>query len=673
MSEIPVSNVRSFTILGHSGSGKTALTDALAFKLGLNDRLGEAVNGTSVSDTTDEEKSRKTTIFASPFLANYSCGGSDYRLVFTDTPGAPGFYGQVRGAVRAADFALIMVDASSGIEAGTVRSWRICTSHNLSAIAFVITGLDKEGASFKNAVEAIRDAFGNSCCPVTAPTAEGVVSNIIDKEDLPDDLAEVRTYLAESAAETSEELMNEYFEKGTLPPTTIRSGLHAGISDGSIHPIYSVNPITGLGLTEMLDSICRLISGPGSRPFMDVKANIQKPDPKAPFVAQVWRTEIDTFVGQLSFIRILSGTLTPGMALQDNTTGSKEIASSLLEVVGRKQIPMQSAGPGEIVALPKLKNVRTGDTLCAVGTDVVLPEIDYPKPVMFMSITAKTQADEDKLGTAMKRLTDSDPTLAFEKNEETKEVLIKGLGDVHLDLAVSLMKSQSNVSVELATPKIAYRETVQATGEGHYRHKKQTGGRGQFGEVYLRVMPLPEGETDWFVDSVVGGAIPNNFIPAVEKGAKEGLQKGAIAGYPVTGVRVEVYDGSFHPVDSSEVAFKIAASRAFREAMSKASPSLLEPVMTIKVEIPDRYMGAITGDLNHRRGRVLGMEMVDELQVVTAEVPMAELFQYPAQLRSLTGGRGNFEMDFARYEPVPAQIVKKIAESRASQLVIEDE
>ena len=359
--------------------------------------------------------------------------------------------------------------------------------------------------------------------------------------------------------------------------------------------------------------------------------------------------------------------------MQDNTTGSNEVASSLLEVVGRKQIPMQSAGPGEIVALPKLKNVRTGDTLCAVGTKTVLLPIDYPKPVMFMSITAKTQADEDKLGTAMKRLTDSDPTLAFEKNDETKEVLIKGLGDVHLDLAVSLMKSQSNVSVELATPKIPYRETVQGTGEGHYRHKKQTGGRGQFGEVYLRVMPLPEGDDKWFVDSVVGGAIPNNFIPAVEKGAKEGLLKGSVAGYPVTGVRVEVYDGSFHPVDSSEVAFKIAASRAFREAMSQAKPVLLEPIMTIKVEIPDQYMGAITGDLNHRRGRVLGMEMVDELQVVTAEVPMAELFQYPAQLRSLTGGRGNFEMEFTRYEPVPAQIVKKISEARAGQLVIEDD
>jgi elongation factor G len=292
---------------------------------------------------------------------------------------------------------------------------------------------------------------------------------------------------------------------------------------------------------------------------------------------------------------------------------------------------------------------------------------------MHVAISAKTQADEDKIGTAMKRLQDSDPTLLFEKNEETKEVIMKGLGDIHVDVAVALMKSQSNVNVEISTPKVAYRETITGVGEGHHRHKKQTGGHGQFGEVYLRIAPMAEGDTEWFVDKTVGGSIPGNFMPAVEKGVKEGLLKGAVAGYPVQGVKVEVYDGSFHPVDSSEVAFKIAAARAFREAMSQAKPSLLEPIMTVTITIPDSYMGAITGDLNHRRGRVLGMEMQDNLQVITAEVPLAELFQYPAQLRSLTGSRGSHEMTFARYDIVPSQIAKKIAAARETELAFDDE
>ena len=673
MNGIPVTNVRNFAILGHSGSGKTTLTDAIAFKLGLNDRQGSVDNGSSISDTHEEEKTRKMSIFADTFSAVHKCNnGQDYLITFTDTPGAPGFYGQARGAVRAADFAVIVVDAASGIEAGTIRSWQICTKHNLSAIAFAVTGLDKDNTSYEKTIQEIRENFGKGCCPITAQTAEGTI-NILDKEDLPEELGETRTFLAESAAETSEELMNKYFEEGTLSPAEIRSGLLVGVSEGSIHPIYAVSPLSGKGLPEMLDSICKLLPGPGVRQFADIEGNIQPSDADAPFTAQVWRTEIDTFVGQLSFIRILSGTLTPGATLQNNNTNTTEVVSGLLQIIGKKQQQVQIAGPGEIVALPKLKNTHTGDTLCAVGTTTVLPPIDYPQSVMHVAISAKTQADEDKIGTAMKRIQDSDPTLLFEKNEETKEVIMKGLGDIHVDVAVALMKSQSNVNVEISTPKVAYRETITGVGEGHHRHKKQTGGHGQFGEVYLRIAPMAEGDTEWFVDKTVGGSIPGNFMPAVEKGVKEGLLKGAVAGYPVQGVKVEVYDGSFHPVDSSEVAFKIAAARAFREAMSQAKPSLLEPIMTVTITIPDSYMGAITGDLNHRRGRVLGMEMQDNLQVITAEVPMAELFQYPAQLRSLTGSRGSHEMTFARYDIVPSQIAKKIAAARETELAFDDE
>lgn len=674
MNGINVPNVRSFAILGHNGSGKTALTDAMAYKLGLNDRLGSVDNESSISDTNEEEKTRKMSIFASPFSAVHKCNnGQDYLLVFTDTPGAPGFYGQARGAVRAADFALIVVDAASGVEAGTIRSWQLCVKHGLSAIAFAITGLDKDNTNFNATVAAIREAFGKGCCPVTAPISAGKFSNILDADELPEELAETRTFLAESAAETSEELMDRYFNEGTLPAQEIRTGLHSGIAEGSIHPIYALTPKNGEGVTEMLDSICRLLPGPGSREFTDEEGNVITPDPNGPFLAQVWRTEIDTFVGQLSFIHVLSGTLTPGATLQNNNTGAKETVSGLLQVIGKKQIPITSVGPGEIVAIPKLKDTHTGDTLSSVGMATKLPPIDYPQSVMLMSVHAKAQSDEDKMGTAMKRLQDSDPTLIFEKNDETKEIIMKGLGDIHVDVAVALMKSQSNVNVELSVPKVAYRETVSGKGEGHYRHKKQTGGHGQFGEVYLRIMPLPEGDEEWFANKTVGGSIPGNFMPAVEKGVKEGLLKGAVAGYPVQNVKIEVYDGSFHPVDSSEVAFKIAASKAFREAMTLAKPALLEPIMTVKISVPDSFMGAVTGDLNHRRGRVLGMEMEDNLQTITAEVPMAEMFQYPAQLRSLTGSRGSFEMELSRYDVVPSQIAKKIADSRQSELAISEE
>ncbi len=350
------------------------------------------------------------------------------------------------------------------------------------------------------------------------------------------------------------------------------------------------------------------------------------------------------------------------MTVQNNSTDTKETVAAMLHLIGKKQIPVAKAGPGDIVALPKLKNTKTGNTLAAAGNAVKLPDIAFPPPVMYMAIAAKTQADEDKLSTAIHRLLDGDPTLHYEKQVETKQVILKGLGDVHIDVAVNLMKSQTNVNVELSVPKVPYRETVTALGDGHYRHKKQSGGRGQFGEVYLRVFPRREDETgEWFVDKTVGGSIPGNFIPAVLKGVNEGKLAGSVAGYPVQDVNVEVYDGSYHDVDSSEIAFKIAGSRALREGMSKAKPVLLEPIMRLKITIPEAFMGAISGDMPHKRGRVLGMEVEEEgTQVVTAEAPLAELFKYAAELRSITGGQGSFTMDFDRYDIVPSNVAQKI-------------
>jgi len=661
MSEIPVSNVRNFVILGHSGSGKTTLTDAVAFKLGLNDRMGLVTNGSSISDTSEEEKNRKITVFSSSFSAGYKLNEQDYKIVFTDSPGFMDFYGQILGAIRAADFALITVDAVSGVQVGTRRAWKACKEGGLSSTSFVITGLDKENASFEKALASIRNAFGVHCVPVTAPLTADSVVNILREENLPGHLAELHNSLAETAAESDDALMEKFFAEGTLSPEEISAGLKDGIRSGDVHPIYSVLSLKGIGVTEMLDSMCRILPCPGSRVFTDTEGQPIGADPNGPFVAQVWRTSSDTFLGQLNYVRVISGTLTPGMSVQNNTTDTKETVSAMLQVIGKKQNPVAKAGPGDIVAIPKLKNTKTGNTLTAVGNATKLPEIAFPQPVMYMALAAKTQADDDKLSSAIHKLLDSDPTLHFEKQVETKQIILKGLGDVHIDVAVSLMKSQTNVSVDLSTPKVPYRETVTALGEGHYRHKKQSGGRGQFGEVYLRVSPRRAGEEgDWFLDKTVGGSIPGNFMPAVHKGVLEGMLAGSVAGYPVQNIKVEIYDGSYHDVDSSEIAFKIAGSRALREGMAKAKPVLLEPIMSLKITIPEAFMGAISGDMPHKRGRVLGMEAEEGIQVISAEAPLAELFKYAAELRSITGGQGSFTMDFDRYDIVPSNVAQKI-------------
>ena len=674
MSETPVSNVRNFVILGHSGSGKTTLTDAVAFKLGLNDRMGLVANGSSISDTSEEEKNRKITIFSNSFSAGYKLGDDDYKMVFTDAPGFMDFYGQILGAVRAADFALITVDAVSGVQVGTRRAWKACKEGGLSTTAFVITGLDKENASFEKTLESIRNAFGMNCVPVTAPLSSDKVVNILLESDLPENLAALHESLAETAAESDDALMEKFFEKGTLDPEEIRAGLVGGIKAGNVHPIYATQPLKGVGITDLLDSMCRILPCPGSRVFKDTHDKELSADPAAPFVAQVWRTSIDTFLGQLNYIRVISGTLTTGMTVQNTSTDTKETVSAMLYVIGKKQTPVAKAGPGDIVAIPKLKNTKTGNTLTAAGQTTKLPSIEFPPPVMYAAVVAKTQADDDKLSTAIHRLVDGDPTLHFEKQVETKQIILKGLGDVHIDVAVSLMKSQTNVSVDLSVPKVPYRETVTALGDGHYRHKKQSGGRGQFGEVYLRVFPRRESDTgEWFVDKTVGGSIPGNFMPAVLKGVNEGMLAGSVAGYPVQGISVEVYDGSYHDVDSSEIAFKIAGSRALREGMAKARPVLLEPIMRLKITIPEAFMGAISGDMPHKRGRVQGMEAEEGIQVISAEAPLAELFKYAAELRSITGGQGSFTMDFDRYDVVPANVAQKIIAEAAKHRTHEEE
>lgn len=669
MKNIAIENVRNFAIMGHTGSGKTTLTDALAHQLGINDRLGSPADGSSISDYTEQEKAREISIFATTFGASYkSKSGKSMELVFTDSPGYMDFSGSMISSARAAETGMIMIDAASGVQVGTHRAWACCSKRGLQSRAIVISGLDKENTDFAETVAQIQETFGNKCVPVVVPLPDGSdVVDILDAKDVPadleDEISEAKGGLVELAAETDDTLIEKYLEGESLSPEEIAHGLVDAVAAGGFVPIFVCMPLKGVGVEALLEGVCRFFASPVTVTHQDVDGNPIDAAPDAPFVGLVCRSVNDAFVGQLTFVRVFGGTLTSDSEIYNSSKEQKERVGNLLRVNGKQQEKAESASAGDIVAIPKLKFTGVGDTLCATGLTTSIDPIHFPGPVMFQAVTARTQADEDKIGTALKRVCDEDPTLSVERNTETHETVLKGLGDVHIDVAVELMKGRSNVNVDLSTPKVPYRETVTSQGQGHYKHKKQSGGRGQYGEVYLRVEGKQPEDEEWFADAIVGGVIPGNFIPAVQKGVVEGMTKGPLAGYKVTDVKSTVYDGSYHDVDSSEVAFKIAASRALRDAMMNAKPVLLEPIMQVKVTLPGDCMGDVNGDLNHKRGRILGMANEGGMQVITADVPKAELFRYSAELRSMTGGRGSFEMEYSRYEKVPANVAQKIIDA----------
>jgi elongation factor G len=675
MNGIAVSDTRTFALMGHTGSGKTSLADALLLKLGLNDRLGSVANGSSMADYTDEEKDRRISIFAKPFTGILKSGAKTINLVFVDTPGYQDFYGQQIAAARAVETVVIAVDAVAGVQVGTRRTWKLAETRGL-ARAFVVTGLDRENADFAKTVEAIQAAFGPGCAPATIPTPGNAAIVDVLAPNPPAALAskieEHKSKLIELAAETNDALIEKFLGGETLTADETSTGLRDAVRTGVLAPIFACMALKDQGVTELLDGAVRLFPSPADMPAKAEDGTPVAAGADKPFAGFVWRSVNDPFVGQLTFVRVLGGTLKSDSEFFNATKGQKERVGSIISLNGRKQTPIPAATAGDIVAIPKLKSTGVNDSLCAVGQTLAMPKMAFPSPVMMQAVTAKTQADEDKIGPALHRVCDEDPTLRYEHNRETKEVVLMGLGDVHLDVAVQLMKNRGNTNVVLNTPKVPYRETVTSRGEGHYKHKKQSGGRGQYGEVFLRCAPKQPDDPEWFEDAVVGGVIPGNFIPAAQKGVVEGMLRGSVAGYPVTDVKVSIYDGSYHEVDSSEIAFKIAGRGAFRDAMSKAKPVLLEPIMTVNVMIPDTFMGPINGDLNHKRGRILGMAQDAGMQVITAEVPQSELFRYAAELRSMTGGQGSFEMAFCRYDIVPSNVAQKVI-AAAGKLKDEEE
>jgi elongation factor G len=660
MNGIAVEDTRSFVIMGHTGSGKTTLVDALLFKLGVNDRQGSVDAGSSMADYTDEEKARKITIYAKPFSGAYkSAAGKSTQMVMVDTPGYADFGGQLILASRAVTAGLIAVDANAGVQVGSTRAWKQLVSAGLPR-GVVITGLDRENANFGRTLEQIRTAFGPSCIPVMLPLPDhsGVADVLGGARGA--EAEEFKGKLVELAAETDDSLIEKYLGGEALSAAEMESGLRAAVRAGKLVPLFVCLSLKGVGVTELLEGITRLFPSPADVPVPDAQGQAVDPAPTAPFVGFVWRSVNDPFVGQLTFLRICGGTLRSDSELLNAGKGQKERVAAFFLMNGKKQTPVTEAAAGDIVGLTKLKQTGLGDVLCAPGHKAEIPPFVFPSPVISLAVKAKTQADEDKIGVALSRLGEEDPTIRVERNTETRETVISGMGDVHIEVAVDRMKRRHNVEVLLTTPKVPYKETVTATGEGHYRHKKQSGGRGQYGEVYLKVMPRSPDDPEWFEDAIVGGVIPGNFMGSVEKGVADALTRGSLAGYPVINVKVSVYDGSYHEVDSSDISFKIAASRAFSDGMSKARPVLLEPIMTVRIAVPEAYMGDVSGDLSHKRGRILGMESREGMQVITAEVPQAELFRYCAELRSMTGGRGTFEMEFSRYEIVPSNIAQKV-------------
>jgi elongation factor G len=659
MKDVPVADVRNFVLVGHTGSGKTSLVDSLLYKLGVNDRLGNPGDGTSMADWTDEEKNRKISIWAKAFDAVWRPkGGKALRLVMLDTPGYADFYGQVVAATCVADAALIAVDATAGVQVGTMRAWKRCEALGLPR-AIVLTGLDKENADFEGVVATLQDLWGARCELVTYPAADKKsVVDVLTAQGAEADA--VRARLTDVAAESSDALIEKVLNGETLTADELSSGLRTSVAQVKFIPIFAVMARQSLGLEELMAGLARLMPSPLDRPAKDAAGNAVNPAADGPLVAQVWRSINDPFVGQLTLARVWGGTLKAESEVFNAVKEQKEHAGTVYFLNGKKQDKVPEAQAGDVVALAKLKATGLNDTLCAVGKPAKMETITFPKPVVSFAVTPKNQSDDDKLGQGLHRVADDDPTIHVQRNDQTHEVIITGMGDMQIDAAMERMKARSKVEVVLSTPKVAYKETVTAKGEGHFKHKKQSGGRGQYGEVYLRIEPMKGSKEDWFVDGIVGTSIPRNFLPAIEKGLVDGMTRGSLAGYPVVNTMVTVYDGSSHDVDSSEIAFKIAARTAFKDGMSKSKPVLLEPIMTARVTIPGDYMGDCTGDMNHRRGRILGMESDDGLQVIVAEVPQSEMFKYSSELRSMTGGRGSFEMEFNRYDVVPSNVAQKI-------------
>ena len=665
MAGIDPGKVRNVGILGHGGVGKTMLIENILHNAGITGRLGSIEEGNTVCDYLEEEISHHQSICMK--LVHIERGGSRIHLV--DHPGYADFLGEVAASTPLMDGVIIVVDASTGPQVGTDNAWKFAEAHSVPR-AFFVNKLDRENIDFDTVVSGIQEVYGGHCVPIIVPIGisndlKGVV-NIVsgDTSAIAEQAEAMKEAITEVVAETNDELLEKYLEAGELSEEEFHQGLHDGITAGKIVPILAGCVDRNFGIDELLDLVIHSFPSPLERVIKVTEKGGEKElkvDPNGPFLGQVFRSVVDPFVGHLTFFRVLSGTLTADSEFYNATTENKERTGKIFMLNGKTQTQVPSAGPGDLAALTKLKATHFGDTLCAVGSESQLKKIELPDSMVKLAVTPKSQGDEDKLGEALNHLAEEDPTFTHYRNPDTNEHVIRGMGTQQIDILLERMSRKYHVEVDTAPPKVAFRETIKKKVEVQGKHKKQSGGHGQYGDVHLRLSPNGRGEGYEFIDSIVGGVVPKQYIPHVDKGSQECLARGVISGNPVVDIKVELYFGSFHAVDSSEMAFKVAASVAIKKGILSASPCLLEPVMEIAVTVPDEFMGDVNGDLNSRRGRILGMEAgVGGRQVIRAQVPEAEVLTYSTVLRSMTQGRGSYELKFDHYGEVPDHVAKTI-------------
>jgi elongation factor G len=628
-----VQNKRNIILLGHAQSGKTSLSESILFRCQAISRKGSVMEGNTASDYSWDEIERKSSIDASLLYCDYEGA----RIQIIDTPGYADFFGEVISGLRAADNAILVVDATAGIEVGTEKSWGLLEELKLPRIIF-INKIDKEGADVDKAIAEIKSVFSKKAVLLNSPNSEELV---------------------ELVAETDDQLLEKYLAEGKLSPEEVSVGLRKAVIEAKVFPIISGSAATDAGIEELLKSIKDYLASPQERPLLEVQGEV-KFSPEAPFSALVFKSIFDPYVGQLSLLRVFSGRLSSNSSFYNVTQKTVERFTQIYILQGKEQRPIEEAVCGDIVAIPKLKQTQTQDSLAEESHPVEFSPLSFPEPMISASVKPHSRQDEEKISQALAKLTAEDPTFKVGRDQQTKELIISGLGDLHLDVMINRLKKRFNVQVDLGTPKVAYKETITKSAKVQGKYKRQSGGRGQYGDAWIEVNPLERGKEFEFVDKIVGGAIPRGFIPSVEKGVRQAMSEGAIAGYPITDIQVILYDGSYHEVDSSDIAFQIAGAMALRKAVLQAGPVLLEPVMDVEVFIPEEYLGQISGDLNSRRGRVMGMDVKGKNQVIKAQVPLAQMFTYANDLRSITGGRGSYTMKFSHYEQVPAKIANEI-------------
>ena len=676
--------IRNIALVAHGTAGKTTLTEALLFCTGATTRLGRVEDGTTTTDFDEDEIRRKISISTALAWAEWK----GHKITLVDTPGFAAFLADAKNALRVVDGAVVVVGATDGVKVQTEKVWSAAAALELPR-AIYLSKMDKERADFARALEDVRKNLSASAVPLQVPIGqEAGFAGVVDlvrmralrftpdgagkpvEEDVPAavrKLAETqRAALVEAVAEADDRLLEKYLEGGELTEAEVRDGLTHAIRTQKLFPVLCGAPARNIAVTPLLDLFVDAFPSPLDRPPVegtDGKGGAVRCEAKegGPLAALVFKTIADPFAGKVTMFRIYSGSMSSDSTVLNVSKGVKERIGQLLLLRGKQQTSAEALGAGDIGAVVKLKETQTGDTLCDEKTPLRLPEITFPQPVISFAVEPKAKGDEDKMSTAFTRLREEDPTIQIRYDPQTKETVVSGMGRAHVEIVAERLKRKFGVDVTLKTPRVPYKETIKArVREVQGRHKKQTGGRGQFGDCWIHMEPLPRGGGFEFSNQIVGGAIPRNFIPAVEKGVVEAMDRGAVAGYQVVDLKVILYDGSTHPVDSSEMAFKLAGRLAFRKAMTQARPTLLEPIMTVEVVAPAECMGDIVGDLNSKRGRVLGIEAKGRNQAVKANVPLAEMLEYDSRLRSITGDRGDYSMEFSHMEEVPAHIQEKI-------------